>query len=212
MFATPRLVLASCVQMGQLQGLCQMESATFLTACWCRISGLQLSGWDHNSRIRFQMRCNLLSSSQQQQVLGSPAVKGGQQRPRLSVVVNSTQPVLNESRQRRGSPELLEMPPRNTTAIGSTIKYRIKPKSPLQQPDNAPADVRPKEEAKQRLRMILVADRCGMSPAGLTEMKRNILSAIEEFVDIDSEEQIDVSISSDPEVGTVYRWQCPSGA
>jgi cell division topological specificity factor MinE len=162
------------------------------------------------------------------QVLGSPAVKGGQQRARLSVVVHANQPVLNEPRQRRGSPELLEMPARNTTAIGSTIKYRIKPKSPLQQPDNPvadfmtklklawniffpdqPAEVRPKEEAKQRLRMILVADRCGMSPAGLTEMKRNILNAIEEFVDIDSEEQIDVSITSDPEVGTVYSVAVP---
>lgn len=52
--------------------------------------------------------------------------------------------------------------------------------------------------------MILVADRCGMTPAGLTEMKRNILTAIEDFVDIDSEEQIDVSITSEPAVGTVY--------
>jgi cell division topological specificity factor MinE len=119
------------------------------------------------------------------------------------------------------------MPPRNTAAVGSTIKYRIKKKpqittevqdSPVADfmlklklawqiffPE-APAgsDVKPKEEAKQRLRMILVADRCGMSPAGLTEMKRNILSAIEEFVDIDSEEQIDVSITTEPEVGTVY--------
>jgi len=130
------------------------------------------------------------------------------------------------SSSRATSPQLLEMPPRNTAAVGSTIKYRIKKKAPVTAAvDNpvtdfmlklklawhiffpeAPAgsDVKPKEEAKQRLRMILVADRCGMSPAGLTEMKRNILNAIEEFVDIDSEEQIDVSITTEPEVGTVY--------
>jgi cell division topological specificity factor MinE len=123
------------------------------------------------------------------------------------------------------------MPPRNTAAVGSTIKYRIKKKPQIQHSSSdasskenpvadfmlklklawniffpeAPAgsDVKPKEEAKQRLRMILVADRCGMSPAGLTEMKRNILTAIEEFVDIDSEEQIDVSITTEPEVGGV---------
>lgn len=133
------------------------------------------------------------------------------------------------SSSRATSPQLLEMPPRNTSssAVGSTIKYRIKRKAPVAAEGDTPlsdfmlklklawqiffpdapagSDVRkPKEEAKQRLRMILVADRCGMTPAGLTEMKRNILQAIEEFVDIDSEEQIDVSISTEPEVGTVY--------
>lgn len=162
------------------------------------------------------------------QVVGSPAVMGGQQRPRLSVIVHAKQSALTGPKQRRfSSPEPVDMPARNSAAIGSTIKYRIKPKGPLQ-PENsvrdfftklklawniffpdAPQEVRPKEEAKQRLRMILVADRCGMSPAGLTEMKRNILNAIEEFVDIDSEEQIDVSITADPEVGTVYSVAVP---
>lgn len=132
------------------------------------------------------------------------------------------------------------MPPRNTAAVGSTIKYRIKKKPQIQHSSSdassqenpvadfmlklklawqiffpeAPAgsDVKPKEEAKQRLRMILVADRCGMSPAGLTEMKRNILTAIEEFVDIDSEEQIDVSITTEPEVGGRARWRAAGTA
>ncbi len=48
--------------------------------------------------------------------------------------------------------------------------------------------------------MILVADRCGMSPAGLSEMKKTILRALEEYVDIESEQQIDVSISMEPQV------------
>ena len=168
-------------------------------------------------------------------------------------------------------------------------------------PEQLP-EATPKEEGKQRLRMILVADRCGMSPAGLAEMKvrgrrrgaracapihrparapaapplrrrrpaqpcapglavarsaractppappssscqgasrreprqptesaprppprapagraappqpphaprppqKTILRALEEYVDIECEEQIDVSINVDPSVGTVY--------
>jgi len=39
-------------------------------------------------------------------------------------------------------------------------------------------------------------------------MKRNILHAIE-FVDIDSEEQIDVNITTEPDIGTVYSVAVP---
>jgi hypothetical protein len=35
------------------------------------------------------------------------------------------------------------------------------------------------EEVKKRLRMVLVADRCGMSPASLSEMKKTIISALQ---------------------------------
>lgn len=86
--------------------------------------------------------------------------------------------------------------PDDTAAVGSQIKYQIKPgRAPSPQPTENPVsdfmtklkmawdiffperqpDVTPKEEGKQRLRMILVADRCGMSPAGLAEMKKTIL-------------------------------------
>lgn len=167
--------------------------------------------------------------SLRQASLGCSTKQIGQRR-QLAVSVTAKQQAVSEPQKQRrfNSPEPVEMPARNTTAIGSTIKYRIKPKSPLQQAENPVADfmtklklawniffpdqpreVRPKEEAKQRLRMILVADRCGMSPAGLSEMKRNILHAIEEFVDIDSEEQIDVNITTDPDVGTVYSVAVP---
>lgn len=86
------------------------------------------------------------------------------------------------------------MPPRNTAAVGSTIKYRIRKKAPVAATEENPvsdfmlklklawqiffpeapagSDMKPKEEAKQRLRMILVADRCGMSPAGLTGRRK----------------------------------------
>jgi hypothetical protein len=42
------------------------------------------------------------------------------------------------------------------------------------------------------------------SPKPTHPTRHNPTQAIEEFVDIDSEEQIDVSITSEPEVGTVY--------
>lgn len=37
----------------------------------------------------------------------------------------------------------------------------------------------PKEEVKRRLKMVLVADRCGMSPASLSEMKKTIAKALQ---------------------------------
>jgi len=110
--------------------------------------------------------------------------------------------------------------------VGTSINYKIKPpgssgsagadQGPVKDfvdklrlawqiffPEKQP-DLSPKDGAKQRLRMILVADRCGLSPSGLAEMKRNILRALEEFVDIESEEEIDVSISLEPDLGTIY--------
>ncbi|GBF90007.1 chloroplast division site-determinant protein [Raphidocelis subcapitata] len=116
-----------------------------------------------------------------------------------------------------------------STALGTSINYKLKPnggrvvggggagaEGPVREfmdklwlawqiffPERPP-ELTPKDGAKQRLRMILVADRCGMSPTGMAEMKKNILRALEDFVDIESEEQIDVSISLEPEVGTIY--------
>ncbi len=112
-----------------------------------------------------------------------------------------------------------------SSAVATAINYKIRPgggsagpnqKGPVKDfmdklylawqiffPERAAA-VSPKDGAKQRLRMILVADRCGLSPSGLAEMKKNILRALEEFVDIESEEEIDVSISLEPDLGTIY--------
>ncbi|GFR51757.1 hypothetical protein Agub_g14209 [Astrephomene gubernaculifera] len=67
-----------------------------------------------------------------------------------------------------------------------------------------PKDVTPKEEVKRRLKMVLVADRCGMSPGSLGELKKTIAKALQDFVDIESEEAIEVQISDDPGLGTVY--------
>lgn len=64
--------------------------------------------------------------------------------------------------------------------------------------------VSPKELGKRRLKMILVADRCGMNAANLSEIRKTIVKALQEFVVIDSEGGIEVSVSTQPEVGTVY--------
>ncbi|EFJ50648.1 hypothetical protein VOLCADRAFT_103855 [Volvox carteri f. nagariensis] len=55
-----------------------------------------------------------------------------------------------------------------------------------------PKDVTPKEEVKRRLKMVLVADRCGMSPGSLGELKKTIARALQDFVDIESEDAIEV--------------------
>eukprot|EP00775_Hariotina_reticulata_P012388 gene12388-12522_t len=109
------------------------------------------------------------------------------------------------------------------SAISSSVQHRTKQKYPLNhQEGHAISFVRkvklawniffpavtPKEEGKKRLRMILVADRCGMTPAGLGEMKRNILRAMEGFVKIDSNEQIDVNVATNAGT-TVYSLAVP---
>ena len=50
----------------------------------------------------------------------------------------------------------------------------------------------PKEEVKRRLKMVLVADRCGMTPASLEEMKKTIIKALQDYVDIEGEDGIEV--------------------
>ncbi|KAF5829444.1 hypothetical protein DUNSADRAFT_16068 [Dunaliella salina] len=72
-----------------------------------------------------------------------------------------------------------------------------------------PKQLSAKEEVKKRLRMVLVADRCGMSPASLSEMKNTIIKALQDYVDIEGEEGIEVSISTEPGLGTVYSVNIP---
>ncbi|KAK2079307.1 hypothetical protein QBZ16_002998 [Prototheca wickerhamii] len=67
-----------------------------------------------------------------------------------------------------------------------------------------PNDSTPKEEGKNRLRMILVADRCGITPASLSHMRESIVKAVSDYVDIETEEEIEVNLSTDPELGTIY--------
>ncbi|KXZ53824.1 hypothetical protein GPECTOR_6g742 [Gonium pectorale] len=43
-----------------------------------------------------------------------------------------------------------------------------------------------------------------MSPSSLGELKKTIAKALQDFVDIESEEAIEVQINDDPGLGTVY--------
>ncbi len=44
-----------------------------------------------------------------------------------------------------------------------------------------------------------------MNQASLYDMKHSIVRAVSEFVDIEAEELVDVSVTTDPDMGTIYR-------
>ena len=71
------------------------------------------------------------------------------------------------------------------------------------------ADMTPKDEGKKRLRMILVADRCGMNQSSLYEMRHSIVQVVSEFVEVEGEETVDVNVSADGEQGTIYTVSVP---
>ncbi|KAK9824795.1 hypothetical protein WJX74_009346 [Apatococcus lobatus] len=73
----------------------------------------------------------------------------------------------------------------------------------------APMQSSPKDEGKNRLRMILVADRCGMNETSMLMMKNRVLAAVADFVDIAAEEQVHVNVTMDEAVGTVYSVSMP---
>ena len=47
-----------------------------------------------------------------------------------------------------------------------------------------PKTLTPKEEGRNRLRMILVADRCAMNANSLVEMKTSIVNAVANYVEV----------------------------
>ena len=66
-----------------------------------------------------------------------------------------------------------------------------------------------RQEAKKRLRMILVADRCTMSEDSMDEMKMRIVEVVGQFVDLDEQQSVDVSMETDAELGTMYAVSIP---
>ena len=67
----------------------------------------------------------------------------------------------------------------------------------------------PKDEVKNRLRMILVADSCGLSPGSMEQMKQSIMKSLEDFVHIENMEKIDINVTTDPVSGTIYSVNVP---
>lgn len=67
-----------------------------------------------------------------------------------------------------------------------------------------------RQEAKKRLRMILVADRCTLPVSSLTTMKTEIVKAVSQFVEVEGEETVDVNLTRDESLGTVRAPRTPA--
>ncbi|CAI5479693.1 unnamed protein product, partial [Closterium sp. Yama58-4] len=65
------------------------------------------------------------------------------------------------------------------------------------------------EIAKERLRLVLYTDRGEVSPEVRRRLRRKIIDAISAYVEIESEEDVQLSVSADPDIGTVYSITIP---
>lgn len=63
--------------------------------------------------------------------------------------------------------------------------------------------------AKQRLKMILFSDRCAVTDEAKQKIVSNIVGALSDFVEIDSQDKVQLSVSTDPDLGTVYSVTVP---
>lgn len=63
--------------------------------------------------------------------------------------------------------------------------------------------------AKQRLKMILFSDRCAVSDEAKRRIVKSIVGALSDFVEIESQEKVQVSVSTDTDLGTVYSVTVP---
>ncbi|XP_006844856.2 cell division topological specificity factor homolog, chloroplastic [Amborella trichopoda] len=63
--------------------------------------------------------------------------------------------------------------------------------------------------AKQRLKMILFSDRCAVSDEAKRKIVSNIVGALSNFVEIESQDKVQLSVSTDPDLGTVYSVTVP---
>lgn len=63
--------------------------------------------------------------------------------------------------------------------------------------------------AKQRLKMILFSDRCAVSDEAKRKIVTNIVRALSDFVEIESQDKVQLSVSTDSDIGTVYSVTVP---
>lgn len=63
--------------------------------------------------------------------------------------------------------------------------------------------------AKQRLKMILFSDRCAVSDEAKKKIVSNIVDSLSEFVVIDSQDKVQLNVSADTDIGTVYSVSVP---
>lgn len=69
--------------------------------------------------------------------------------------------------------------------------------------------VTPAEIAKQRLKMILISDRCSVNDSAKRKIVNNIVGALANFVEIESQDSVRLNVSADPDLGTVYSVSVP---
>ncbi|KAJ0717886.1 putative Cell division topological specificity factor MinE [Helianthus annuus] len=63
--------------------------------------------------------------------------------------------------------------------------------------------------AKQRLKMILFSDRCAVSEEAKQKIVSNIVNALSDFVVIESQDKVQLSVSTDASLGTIYSVTVP---
>ena len=63
--------------------------------------------------------------------------------------------------------------------------------------------------AKQRLKMILFSDRCAVSDEAKRKIVNNVVHALSEFVEIESQDKVQLSVTTDTDLGTVYSVTVP---
>ncbi|KAM7464477.1 hypothetical protein LguiA_032598 [Lonicera macranthoides] len=63
--------------------------------------------------------------------------------------------------------------------------------------------------AKQRLKMILFSDRCAVSEEAKQKIVSNIVTSLSDFVEIESQDKVQLSVSTDPSLGTIYSVTVP---
>lgn len=63
--------------------------------------------------------------------------------------------------------------------------------------------------AKQRLKMILFSDRCAVSDEAKQKIVKNIVHALSDFVEIESQDKVQLNVSTDTDLGTIYSITVP---
>ncbi|KAK4784430.1 hypothetical protein SAY86_018798 [Trapa natans] len=63
--------------------------------------------------------------------------------------------------------------------------------------------------AKQRLKMILFSERCAVNEEAKQKIVTNVVHALSDFVEIESQDKVQLTVSTDTDLGTVYSVTVP---
>jgi septum formation topological specificity factor MinE len=63
--------------------------------------------------------------------------------------------------------------------------------------------------ARQRLKMVLFSDRCSVSDMAKKKILENVVKTLSEFVEIESKDNVQLNVSTDADIGTVYSVMIP---